>query len=305
MSNTQANVSINRQHKDRLFTMIFGDNKNKKNILSLYNALHNTNYTNEDDVEITTIEDALYINMKNDVSFLLDNCLSLWEHQSTFNPNMPVRGLMYYGNLYNSYIDERCLPIYDSKLVKLPLPKYIVFYNGTAKHEAIKKLKLSDAFIQEDSNHEFEWTATMINLNKGKNDELLSKCKVLSDYMTLINKINYYKKTTDILKDAIELAINECIEENVLADFLKKQRGDVMLTCLTEFSEELYKKGLLEKGRELGREEGLEEASIENAKNFFNNDVSYEVVRQSIKHLTDEQLQKIYAEVMAEKKKNE
>ena len=297
MCNTQTNVSINRQHKDRLFTMIFGDNKNKKNILSLYNALHDTNYTNEDVVEITTIEDALYINMKNDVSFLLDNCLSLWEHQSTFNPNMPVRGLMYYGNLYNSYIDERCLPIYDSKFVKLPVPKYIVFYNGTVEHESIKKLKLSDAFIQEDSNHEFEWTAIMINLNKGKNDELLSKCKALSDYMTFINKINYYKKTTDILKDAIELAINECIKEDVLADFLRKQRSDVMLTCLTEFSEELYKKGLLEKGFEI--------ASIENAKNLFNNDVSYEVVRQSIKHLTDEQLKEIYDDVMTEKKKNE
>jgi hypothetical protein len=147
--------------------------------------------------------------MKNDVSFLLDNCLSLWEQQSTFNPNMPIRGLMYYGNLYNSYIDTRNLPIHGSALVKLPTPNYVVFYNGTSKREPIEKLKLSDAFITEDSNHEFEWTATMINLNKGKNEELLSKCKPLSDYMTLINKINCYKKTEATLRNAVDSAINK------------------------------------------------------------------------------------------------
>ena len=295
MSSTQRNISANHKHKDRLFTMIFGDNKNKKNILSLYNALHNTNHTNKDIVEITTIEDAVYIKMKNDISILLDSYLSLWEQQSTFNPNMPIRGLMYYGNLYNSYIDTMELPIYSSSLVKLPTPKYIVFYNGTSEHEPIEKLKLSDAFIHEDINHEFEWTATMINLNEGKNEELLSKCKPLSDYMTLINKINTYKEMEVTLRNAIDRAINECIEENVLADFLRKQRGDVMLTCLTEFSEKLYKKGLLEEGRL--------EACIKNAKNFFENGASYELVRKSIEELTDAELKEIYNEVMASKEK--
>jgi len=289
MSNTQTQFSINRQHKDRLFTMIFGDKSNKKNILSLYNALYGTNYTNELDVDITTLEDVIYIKMKNDVSFLLDSYISLWEQQSTFNPNMPIRGLMYYGNLYNSYINERCLPIYGSSLVKLPTPKYIVFYNGSDKHKPIEKLKLSDAFINKDASHEFEWTATMINLNKGKNDELLAKCKPLSDYMTLINKISHYKNTEKTLKDAVERAINECIEENVLKDFLRKHRGDVMSNCLTEFNEEAYKKGL------------CEETSIENARNFFQNGASYELVRASIKHISDEKLQEIYNEIMTTK----
>jgi hypothetical protein len=215
---------------------------------------------------------------------------------------MPVRGLMYYGNLYNSYIENKNLPIYGSSLVKIPTPKYIVFYNGTSNREPIMKLKLSDAFIHEDTNHEFEWTATMINLNEGKNEELLAKCKPLSDYMVLINKINKYKKTESTLQNAVERAINECIEEDVLADFLRKQRGDVMLTCLTEFSEVLYKKGLLEEGRELGLEEGLELASMENAKKFFINGASYELVRNSIAHLTDEQLQTIYNEVQNSKR---
>ena len=130
MSNIREQVSVNRKYKDRVFCMLFGNEENKKNILSLYNALNNTNYTNETDIEITTIEDAVYIKMKNDVSFLVDSYLSLWEQQSTFNPNMPIRGLMYYGNLYNSYIEEHSLNIYGSTLVKLPTPQYIVFYNG-------------------------------------------------------------------------------------------------------------------------------------------------------------------------------
>ena len=288
MSNTQMNISINREYKDRLFTMIFGNNESKHNILSLYNALYDTNHTNEDHVEITTIEDVIYIKMKNDVSLLLDSYLSLWEQQSTFNPNMPVRGLMYYGNLYNSYIKKHALPIYGSTLAKIPTPRYIVFYNGNSDRESIEKLKLSDAFIHKDTNHEFEWTATMINLNKGKNEELLSKCKPLSDYMTLINKINLYNKSESTIEQAVERAINECIEENVMADFLQQHKGDVMSTCLTEFDEKAYRKGI----------------HIEIAIELFRNNVSYEQVRNSIQNISDEQLKELYDEVQAEKKLN-
>ena len=265
MSNINDDISINIKHKDRLFCLLFGREENKHNILSLYNALNDSNYTNTEDIELTIIENAIYMKMKDDVSFLIDSYLSLWEQQSTFNPNMPIRGLMYYGNLYNSYIKERGLNIYGSSIVKLPTPKYIVFYNGTRNRASVEKLKLSDAFIQKELGHEFEWTATMINLNHGKNEELLSKCKVLSDYMTLINKIRLYKRRTDNMKDAVNRAIDECIKEGVLTEFLKKHRGEVMLSCLTEFDEEVYREGLLEEGRE----EGREETTINIAKNLL------------------------------------
>ncbi len=252
MNNTKESISINCKYKDRLFCLLFGKEEYKHNIISLYNALNDTNYTNVEDIEITTIEDAVYIKMKNDVSFLIDSYLSLWEQQSTFNPNMPIRGLMYYGDLYNSYIDDRGLNIYGSKLVKLPTPQYVVFYNGTTDRKPVEKLKLSEAFMQKDINCEFEWTATMINLNQGKNDELLAKCNVLADYMTLINKIRMYKRESVSIKDAVDRSVNECIQEGVLAEFLKKHRGEVMSNCLTEFNEEVYRKGLLEEGREEG-----------------------------------------------------
>ena len=264
MTYIKDTISINRKYKDSLFCLIFGDEENKKNILSLYNALNNTDYTNMDDLEITTIEDAVYIKMKNDVSFLIDSYLSLWEHQSTYNPNMPIRGLMYYGNLYNSYINEKGLNIYSSELVELPTPQYVVFYNGDKKKASVEKLRLSKAFTRECINGEFEWTATMLNLNTGKNDELLSKCKALSDYMALINKIKYYKKQTTNIKDAIELAVNECIQEDIMAEFLRKHRSEVMCTCLTEFNEEVYKKGLLEEGRKEGRNSAIRKLYLHN-----------------------------------------
>ncbi|MBQ8627331.1 MAG: hypothetical protein IJ419_14385 [Agathobacter sp.] len=249
MNYTNENISINKKYKDKIFCLLFGKEEYKDNILSLYNALNNTNYTDANDIEITTMEDTLYIKMKNDVSFLIDSYLYLWEQQSTFNPNMPIRGLMYFGNLYNSYINDSGLNIYGSSLVKIPTPKYIVFYNGTTNRNPIEKLKLSEAFMQKDESHEFEWTATMINLNQGKNDELLSKCKVLSDYMTLINKIRIYKKEMANIKEIVDRAVNECIQEGILVEFLRKHRGDIMASVLTEFNEEVFRKGMLEEGR--------------------------------------------------------
>lgn len=285
-------LTINREYKDRLFRLLFGDESNKKDIISLYNALNNTEYTEEDDFEITTLEDAIYMHMKNDVSFLIDSYLTLWEQQSTFNPNMPVRGLMYYGKVYNSYIEKSGLDIYHSSLAKIPTPRYVVFYNGDTDKDAVTKLRLSEAFIHDDVDHEFEWTATMVNLNKGKNEELLSKCKALSDYMTLINKIKYYRKQNHPIEEAVDLAVSECIEEDVLKDFLKKHRGEVMGTCITEFNEEVYRKSLLEEGREEGREEGQEEERLRIIRNLLSKNNSVEEISDMLA-LPKEEVQKL------------
>ena len=170
MSNTE--VKANPKYKDHLFRKIFGgeNEESKRNLLSLYNALNDSHYENIDELEITTMEEALYIKMKNDVSFLLDSYLSLWEHQSTFNPNMPIRGLMYFGNLYDKYIKVNNINIYGKKLAKIPNPKYIVFYSGSSGRPSIEDLKLSSAFMNKDSSGNFEWTATVYNLNKGKSE---------------------------------------------------------------------------------------------------------------------------------------
>ncbi len=243
-----SDTKINREYKDRLFCLLFGKEEYKDNILSLYNALNNTSYDNVDDIEITTIDDAIYIKMKNDVSFLIDSYLLLWEQQSSFNPNMPVRGMMYFGKLYSAYIKTRNLNIYGNTLISIPTPKYMVLYNGEQTAPSTVKLKLSDAFMHEDGSGEFEWTATMINLNKGKNDSLLAKCKVLSDYMYLIELIRKYQRIMEFA-DAVDKAVVECIENDVLADFLIRHRAEVKDVCITEFDEKAFVNGIREEGR--------------------------------------------------------
>jgi hypothetical protein len=238
----------------------------KANALALYNALHGTAYQNADDLEVFTMEKVVYIKMKNDVALLVDDSyLNLWEQQSSYNPNMPIRGLMYFGNLYSRYIEEHKLNIYGSKLIQLPTPQYIVFYNGMAKREPIEKLRLSDSFMYPCEKGDFEWTATMYNLNEGKNDAILQKCKPLADYMELINRIRKNQKDGYSIEDAVDLAVDSCIEDDILADFLRGHRAEVRDMCITEFNQEVYERGLLQEGCETGREQ-LIQSMLRNGK---------------------------------------
>lgn len=217
--------------------MVFGYEKYKGNLLSLYNALNDTCYTNLDDLEITTMDNALYMSMKNDVSCIISNNLALFEQQSTWNPNMPLRGFMYFADLYNKYISTGSLGIYRDKLVKLPTPQYYVFYNGDRDMPDKQLLKLSDAFIEPPREGCFEWTATILNINYGHNKKLLSNCKTLSDYGILIKTINDYKQKYNEINAAIENAIDYCIEHDVLKDFLLERKTEAMHTLLTEYDE--------------------------------------------------------------------
>lgn len=246
---------VNRKYKDRLFCLLFGNEEYKENILSLYNALCGTSHTNMDDIQIYTIDDVIYIKMKNDVSILLESFLYLWEQQSTYNPNMPIRGLMYFSKMYDRYIMENQLNIYGKTLIKLPTPRYTVLYNGTEELPGQMKLKLSESFINTDTSGDFEWTATMINLNNGKNDNLLEHCRPLRDYMTLVNKIRSNNETMK-LEDAVDAAVTYCIENDVLKSFLIKHRAEVKDMCITEFNEKIFVDGVREEGRMEGRTEG-------------------------------------------------
>ena len=246
---------VNRKYRDRLFCLLFGNEEYKENILSLYNALCGTSHTNMDDIQIYTIDDVIYIKMKNDVSILLESFLYLWEQQSTYNPNMPIRGLMYFSKMYDRYIMENQLNIYGKTLIKLPTPRYTVLYNGTEELPGQMKLKLSESFINTDTSGDFEWTATMINLNNGKNDNLLEHCRPLRDYMTLVNKIRSNNETMK-LEDAVDAAVTYCIENDVLKSFLVKHKAEVKDMCITEFNEKIFVDGVREEGRMEGRTEG-------------------------------------------------
>lgn len=249
---------VNFQYKDRLFRFLFGREEYKENTLSLYNALNHTNYADASELKIYTIQDIIYIKMKNDVAFILDSYLSLWEQQSTYNPNMPLRGMLYSGRLYTKYIEENRINVYGSRLVKIPTPRYVVFYNGSREVEAVKKLRLSDAFYNEDKSGDFEWTAVMYNLNAKENVELLEKCKPLWEYMTLVNRIHDGIKEGLSKETAVDEAVASCIQEGILGNLLLSHRAEVCDMFMTEFDEVVYENGIREEGRAQGKLEGVE-----------------------------------------------
>ena len=255
----------NRQYKDRLWRMIFN---NKEDLLQLYNAINHTDYQNPDDLEVNTLEDVLYLSMKNDVSFLVGGTMNLYEHQSTFNPNMPLRGVFYFSRVYEGYVADNNLMIYHEKRVRLPKPKYIVFYNGTKKQPDSMELRLSDCFENTDNEAPcLECTATMLNINYGHNQELMKHCRRLEEYSIFVQCIREYIQSEPSVEDALEKAIDTCIHQDVLADFLKKHRAEVTNMILTTYDKDLYEKTLKEDAREeglmTGRVQGREEGRAE------------------------------------------
>ena len=248
--------AVNRSHKDRLFQRVFAD---KRDLLDLYNAVNHTDYANPDELEITTLEDVIYMSMKNDISFIISSSLNLYEHQSTFNPNMPVRGLMYFARLYEGYIKKHGFDIYGSRLVRLPRPQFIIFYNGRSEYPDEMILKLSDAFVPKMSDVPvLECRATMLNINYGHNNALLNSCRRLHDYSYFIAKVNECIDSQHTVECAISEAIDHCIEKDILADILIKCKSEVTNMLLTEFDEKLYKKTVYNEGYEDGVNEGFE-----------------------------------------------
>ena len=251
-------VKGNRNIKSTLFPNIFSD---KKELIELFNAVNGTNYQESDDFEINTIEGILYMTTKNDVSFLMDSTMNLYEHQSTYNPNMPLRGLLYFGQLYHKYIKTRRLNIYSSKLQKIPVPHYVVFYNGVQDEADEKILLLSDAFQKDDEQKYvpgcLECEVRMLNINYGHNKELMEKCRKLEEYAIFVARLREYaKKYPNRLDLAITKAMDDCIAEGILKDFLTKRKSEVLEMVLYSFDKELYDNDLKQTAYEDGEKNG-------------------------------------------------
>lgn len=227
--------------------------KEKENLLSLYNAVNGTNYEDPNQLEIVTLENAVYMNMKNDLAFIMDFYLNLYEHQSTFSPNMPLRDLFYISKELQTKIKTEDL--YSSKLVKIPTPQFIVFYNGTENQPERQLLRLSDTFQQKQEEPDLELKVTMLNVNLGNNQQLLNRCKLLKEYMLYVDRVRRYAKEME-LNDAVELAVNECIKENILIDFLTKYRKEAIEVSIFEYNEELTINKIKEDEYDRGVQEG-------------------------------------------------
>ena len=243
-------VKVQRNQKDTIFRMLF---REKENLLSLYNAVNKTAYANTEDLEITTLENAVYMNYKNDVSFVFDFQLMLYEHQSTVNLNMPLRNLFYVTDVLQGRIWNEDL--YSQTLVKIPAPKFIVFYNGVDLQPEQMTLRLSDAYEKEQEQPELELTVSVYNINLGYNTELLETCQVLKEYAQYVAQVRAFAKDMPFIK-GVEEAVDYCIREGILAEFLSKNRAEAIAVSIYEYDEERHMKTVRQEGKEEGRIEG-------------------------------------------------
>ena len=260
--------NVAKDYKDRLFRMIFND---REKLLELYNAMNDTDYTDASELQIVTLENAIYMSMKNDVAYVLHDELFLYEQRSTKNANMPLRCLFYVSDSYSALVRDK--NIYGTKLLRLPSPTFVVFYNGKQKMEEEGELRLSDAFIKKQGIPNLELIVKVKNINMGNSQELFEKCRPMRDYMIFVDKVRRYSQE-QTLEDAVERTIQECMEEDVMTDFLKRNRAEVVKMYLSEYDEE--------RQREFDREEGKMELLEELIRKKLKKGYSKEMIVDSL-----------------------
>ena len=244
----------NREYRDRLFKFIFGNSENKEWTLSLYNAVNDSNYQNADDIEFNTISDAVYMSMKNDVSFLINDTFNFYEQQSTYNPNIPIRFLIYIGMVYSRYVERDSYNRFSKTIQRAPTPKCICFYNGKDETEDRFQLKLTDSF-EFANKSDVEVTVTMLNINYEHNKALMEACAPLNEYSWFVNEISANKTKNNTLEDAVDAALNKMPDNFRIREFLFNNKAEVKRMCITEYDEQ--------KAFAQQRAEGIAEGQIE------------------------------------------
>lgn len=249
-------LPVSRNVKDRLFRFIFS--KDKRALLQLYNALNNSSYQDPDALEIITLQNVIYLSMKNDLAFTILGVLNLYEQQSTYNPNMPVRFFIYLAEEFQKVIhqqDEKVL--YGPERLTLPTPKCVVLYNGRKKIPEEQILRLSDSFTQSQVEPDVELKVRVLNINLGYNQAIMEKCHRLWEYSAFVEQLNTELATGIGYKKATNRAIDFCIRNGILADILQESQAEVVGMILSEYNEKDYMAYLKRWGREKGRAEGL------------------------------------------------
>jgi hypothetical protein len=245
----------NREYKSDVFGMLM---EYKANALEVYNALNGTHYEDENLVEIVTLQKGISLTIRNDASFVVDFWYNLYEHQSTYSPNVPIRCCIYYVKNMMEMLKDRDL--YGRNLVKMPTPHFVVFYNGKEKRPEREVFKLSDAFVHKTDDPELELKVTVYNINEGYNPDIMRGSKILSGYMYFVDMVRSNAERME-LADAIETAIDDCISKGILTEFFKTRRNEVMKVMTMDYTwerrEEIIRREEREEGRKEGREEGM------------------------------------------------
>ena len=251
MSNTVRN------HKDNVFCLLY---RERKNLLSLYNAMNNTSYEKEEELEVVTLEEAICLRIRNDAAFVIDSRLNLYEQQASVNPNMPLRDLYYVTEELKKIAPPGNL--YTTAKVKIPAPHFVMFYNGVTKQPERQVYRLSELFGRGEEEPELELVVTVININPGCNRELLEKCESLRGYMVFVKKARDKKAAGIKLESAVYQAVEECISEGILTEFFTEHKEEIVEMSIFEFDQELHDKTLYEDGVTVGIEQGIELASL-------------------------------------------
>ena len=302
MTNANTNndsLTVNRTFKSTLFIMLFED---RKNLLELYNAITGKHYADPELLEINTLENAIYMSMKNDVSFLIDGRLSLYEHQSTKNPNLPLRFLLYISHLYSRLTVKANL--YGETIVRIPAPEFIIFYNGKDEMPERQLLKLSDMYSVKEEKPKLELEATLLNISGTNNRKLKEACRTLRDYAIYTDKIRAYTEEME-LSEAVDRAMDECIREDVLREFLMKHRAEARAMSIFEYDQERHmqqeREAGIEKGRRIGLAEGEEHLLRRQVQKKLAKGMNIADIAEALEE-TEERIREIAAEVAGEQK---
>jgi len=258
MTTQKDETNATPKYRDRLFRAIFDDPDHRDWLLSLYNAVNGSSYTNVEDLESTTLDDVIYMKMKNDVSFILNNQMSLYEHQTSYSPNLPLRGFLYYAELLRQkYHDHK---IYSTSRIKIATPSYIVFYNGNQEIEESCVLRMSDSFEVPLKKGEpiYEWSCKVLNINKGKNKKLIESCRALQDYVEYVSMVKENLSLGKGLNSAVEEALDKAVDLNLLDGYFNRHRARIKAMSLTEYNEEEAKKVFHDDGYNEGVAAGIE-----------------------------------------------
>lgn len=200
--------------------------------------------------EKAPVKNAVYVTMKNDLAFVLIGTLNMYEHQSTYSSNMPVRFLIYLAEEYQKIVEKAESSLYGTKLISLPTPQCVVFYNGEKEMSEEKVLRLSDAFESREKEADVELKVRMLNINSGHNEELMKNCGTLKEYAAFVDISRRYIPEREDRNEALNMAVDHCIEQGILSAFLRKNRAEVLGMLLEEFDAGKYERTLREEGIE-------------------------------------------------------
>ena len=310
----------NREYKSDVFSMLLED---RARALDVYNAMAGTAYTDPEIIEIHTLESGVSLTVHNDASFVVsvDSVLNIYEHQSTYNPNMPLRELIYFVTIIKKLVENRYL--LSHKLVKIPTPKFAVFYNGDKNRPEREVLKLSDAYENQSDEPQLELICTVYNINPGNNEDLKKRSQTLREYMIFVGYVNENlakaKKSGKDYETAIRDAVNRCIAEDILKEFLLERGEDVQKIMMFDLSyekqmenakREWYKEGRTEGYRRLvtsiikkfQKNKSLEQIADELEESIEDIQPIYDIVN---KHAPEYDVDAITAEVLEVQEKNE